>query len=62
MNGSDMNSWRNVTWKTGNDKKFEGSSVRNLFTLGFVSFFTDMSIEVVFSVLPFLFVCLGPAG
>ncbi len=38
--------------KTGNRKKFERSSVRNLFALGFVSFFTDMSSEMVFSLLP----------
>jgi len=34
------------------EKKAEGSSVRNLFALGFVSFFTDMSSEMVFSLLP----------
>jgi len=33
-------------------KKAEGSSVRNLFALGLVSFFTDMSSEMVFSLLP----------
>ena len=38
--------------KTGDDKKLEGSSVRNLFALGFVSFFTDMSSEMIFSLLP----------
>ncbi len=38
--------------KTRNGKKVEGSSVRNLFALGFVSFFTDMSSEMVFSLLP----------
>ena len=38
--------------KTGNGKKAERSSVRNLFALGFVSFFTDMSSEMVFSLLP----------
>ena len=37
--------------KTGNCKKREGSSVRNLFALGFVSFFTDMSSELIFSIL-----------
>jgi len=37
--------------KTGNDKKIERSSVRNLFALGFVSFFTEMSSEIVFSLL-----------
>ena len=35
-----------------NGKKPEGSSVRTLFALGFVSFFTDMSSEMVFSILP----------
>jgi len=34
------------------EKKPERSSVRNLFALGFVSFFTDMSSEMVFSILP----------
>jgi MFS family permease len=38
--------------KTGNRKKLERSSVRNLFALGFVSFFTDISSEMVFSLLP----------
>ncbi len=38
--------------KTGNGKEPEPSSVRNLFALGFVSFFTDMSSEMVFSLLP----------
>jgi hypothetical protein len=38
--------------KKGNRKKREGSSLRNLFALGFVSFFTDMSSEMVFSILP----------
>jgi MFS family permease len=33
-------------------KKAERSSVRNLFALGFVSFFTDISSEMVFSLLP----------
>jgi MFS family permease len=33
-------------------KKVGRSSVRNLFALGFVSFFTDMSSEMVFSLLP----------
>jgi MFS family permease len=33
-------------------KKVEKSSFRNLFALGFVSFFTDMSSEMVFSLLP----------
>jgi MFS family permease len=33
-------------------KKVEGSSFRNLFALGFVSFFTDISSEMVFSLLP----------
>jgi len=33
-------------------KKVERSSFRNLFALGFVSFFTDMSSEMVFSLLP----------
>lgn len=34
------------------EKKVKKSSVRNLFALGFVSFFTDMSSEMVFSILP----------
>ena len=34
------------------EKRREGSSLRNLFALGFVSFFTDMSSEMVFSLLP----------
>jgi len=38
--------------KTGNGKKCDRSSFRNLFALGFVSFFTDMSSEMVFSLLP----------
>jgi MFS family permease len=38
--------------KKVDEKKAEGSSVRNLFALGFVSFFTDMSSEMVFSLLP----------
>ncbi len=38
--------------QTGKEKKREGSSVRNLLALGFVSFFTDMSSEMVFSLLP----------
>jgi MFS family permease len=38
--------------ETGKGKKLEKSSVRNLFALGFVSFFTDMSSEMVFSLLP----------
>ena len=38
--------------KKGNEKKTEKSSIRNLFALGFVSFFTDMSSEMVFSILP----------
>ena len=38
--------------KKGNGKKREGSSLRNLFALGFVSFFTDISSEMVFSILP----------
>jgi MFS family permease len=38
--------------KKGNGKKTENSSVRNVFALGFVSFFTDMSSEMVFSILP----------
>ncbi|MGD9131705.1 MAG: MFS transporter [Candidatus Bathyarchaeota archaeon] len=36
----------------GDEKNREGSSVRNLFALGFVSFFTDMSSEMVLSLLP----------
>ncbi len=36
----------------GSGKKRDRSSVRNLFALGFVSFFTDMSSEMVFSLLP----------
>ena len=38
--------------ETGKEKKPEESSIRNLFALGFVSFFTDMSSEMVFSLLP----------
>jgi MFS family permease len=38
--------------KKVDERKAEGSSVRNLFALGFVSFFTDMSSEMVFSLLP----------
>ena len=34
------------------EKKVKKSSLRNLFALGFVSFFTDMSSEMVFSLLP----------
>lgn len=34
------------------EEKGKGSSLRNLFALGFVSFFTDMSSEMVFSLLP----------
>ncbi|MCW4034370.1 MAG: MFS transporter, partial [Candidatus Bathyarchaeota archaeon] len=34
------------------DKEQNSSSVRNLFALGFVSFFTDFSSEMVFSILP----------
>ncbi len=35
-----------------NNKEHKASSVRNIFALGFVSFFTDMSSEMVFSILP----------
>ena len=38
--------------KTENNKEHKASSVRNIFALGFVSFFTDMSSEMVFSILP----------
>jgi MFS family permease len=38
--------------KTGKNKEREGSLFRNIFALGFVSFFTDMSSEMVFSLLP----------
>jgi len=38
--------------KTGKTKEREASSVRNIFALGFVSFFTDISSEMVFSILP----------
>jgi MFS family permease len=38
--------------KKADEKKVEKSSFRNLFALGFVSFFTDMSSEMVFSLLP----------
>jgi len=38
--------------KSVNRKKFSESSLRNLFALGFVSFFTDMSSEMVFSLIP----------
>jgi len=36
----------------GDEKKREATSRRNIFALGFVSFFTDMSSEMVFSILP----------
>ena len=36
----------------GEEKKRETTSRRNIFALGFVSFFTDMSSEMVFSILP----------
>ncbi|MCJ7613158.1 MFS transporter [Candidatus Bathyarchaeota archaeon] len=36
----------------GDEKKREDTSRRNNFALGFVSFFTDMSSEMVFSILP----------
>ena len=38
--------------ESGDEKKRKNSSVRNIFALGFVSFFTDMSSEMVFSLLP----------
>ncbi len=38
--------------KTGKGSKSNGSSLRNVFALGFVSFFTDISSEMVFSLLP----------
>jgi len=38
--------------KAGKNKEREGSLFRNIFALGFVSFFTDMSSEMVFSLLP----------
>jgi MFS family permease len=38
--------------KKADEKKVEKSSVRNVFALGFVSFFTDISSEMVFSLLP----------
>jgi MFS family permease len=38
--------------KVENRKKLEPSSIKNIFVLGFVSFFTDMSSEMVFSLLP----------
>jgi len=38
--------------KKVDEKKVARSSFRNLFALGFVSFFTDMSSEMVFSLLP----------
>jgi hypothetical protein len=34
------------------EKKVKKSSARNVFGLGFVSFFTDMSTEMIFSLLP----------
>jgi len=34
------------------EKKHETTSRRNIFALGFVSFFTDLSSEMVFSILP----------
>ena len=49
--------------KTENNKEHKASSVRNIFALGFVSFFTDMSSEMVFSILPaFLLGLPAPAG
>ena len=36
----------------GDEKKRDTTSRRNIFALGFVSFFTDMSSEMVFSILP----------
>ena len=38
--------------KIGDAKKPEGPARKNVFALGFVSFFTDMSSEMVFSLLP----------
>jgi Na+-driven multidrug efflux pump len=38
--------------KSVNRKKFSESSLRNFFALGFASFFTDMSSEMVFSLIP----------
>ena len=38
--------------EVANQKKDDKPAVRNLFALGFVSFFTDMSSEMVFSILP----------
>lgn len=38
--------------KAAGSEKSDGSSLRNLFALGLVSFFTDMSSEMVFSLLP----------
>jgi len=38
--------------ESGDEKKRKNSSVRNIFALSFVSFFTDMSSEMVFSLLP----------
>lgn len=38
--------------KSRSGGKFKDSALRNVFVLGFVSFFTDMSSEMVFSVLP----------
>jgi len=38
--------------KTGKGLKPNGSSIRNVFALGFVSFFTDISSEMAFSLLP----------
>lgn len=38
--------------ETRNDPECAGSSLRNVFALGFASFFTDISSEMVFSLLP----------
>jgi len=38
--------------KNRNGGKFKDSALKNVFALGFVSFFTDMSTEMVFSLLP----------
>jgi MFS family permease len=38
--------------KTKNSAEVDANSRRNIFALGFVSFFTDLSSEMVFSILP----------
>jgi len=48
--------------KETRDKNYSGSSFRNVFALGFVSFFTDVSTEMVLSLLPVFIVHLPGSG